>query len=97
MVKDLEAQIIDGDLNEVYTPLTLAHSIVDEKHFHSVMTQMTSPVTFQRGVAEYLSGNIYQKLPLLFEEFPRTTLSIESKSFGPAAYYFTGTADGKRP
>jgi len=40
---------------------------------------------------------IYEKLPDFFEVLPKLRLEVVSKTGGPAAYYFAGTPDGKRP
>jgi len=44
-----------------------------------------------------LVARINEKLPEFFGKLPTMPLEIVAKKTGPAAYYFAGTPDGKRP
>eukprot|EP00930_Biecheleria_cincta_P084084 TRINITY_DN73578_c0_g1_i1.p1 TRINITY_DN73578_c0_g1~~TRINITY_DN73578_c0_g1_i1.p1 ORF type:complete len:608 (+),score=99.11 TRINITY_DN73578_c0_g1_i1:39-1862(+) len=58
---------------------------------------------FYTSADELLSGykllveRIYKKLPEFFSHVPKMPLDVVPKQGGPAAYYFAGTPDGKRP
>jgi prolyl oligopeptidase len=44
-----------------------------------------------------LVAKIEERLPKYFGKLPKQVLEIVPKQSGPAAYYYAGTADGKRP
>jgi len=44
-----------------------------------------------------LVDQITEQLPLFFKTLPKGKLEVVKKNSGPAAYYFAGTPDGKRP
>jgi len=44
-----------------------------------------------------LVERIQEKLPKFFKHLPKTPLEVVPNKQGPMAYYFAGTADGKRP
>ena len=46
---------------------------------------------------ETFCAKISDTLPDFFHTFPKSSLSIKCRDFGPAAYYLAGTSDGTRP
>ena len=49
------------------------------------------------AIYQKLCSEIEQIMALYFADIPNTPLEITTKTVGPAAYYLTGTPDGKRP
>ena len=50
-----------------------------------------------KGLYEEKCKEIESVIPRYFSRSPKSPLSVENRTVGPAAYYLAGTADGKRP
>jgi len=82
--------------------------VLDKLEFKGSFTEFaqslkSDPKWFFKTEEELLDGykqlvaKIEEKLPKFFGKIPKQKLEIVPKHSGPAAYYYAGTADGKRP
>jgi len=84
------------------------HEVLDILGFKGTFTEFAGslkkdPTFFYTSEEELLAGyralveKITARLPEFFGKLPKMPLEVVSKTGGPAAYYFAGTPDGKRP
>jgi len=84
------------------------HEVLDVLGFRGTFTEFAEslkkdPSFFFSSEDELVEGyralvqRITEKLPHFFAKLPEMPLEVVPKQGGPAAYYFAGTPDGKRP
>lgn len=84
------------------------HEVLDVLGFKGKFSEFAEslkkdPTFFYTSEEDLLAGyrdlvkRITEKLPQFFGKLPAMPLEVVAKTGGPAAYYFAGTPDGKRP